>query len=154
MSRFDLCRGRDVKNCRRCGQKDVKAKNAEEDVRCKNDFPLDRRVALSFSLGLRRQLIEWGYAKLKVRIKEEDSALVIGGFPVLKAVVQDYKLNMDWTSAHWKLWADFVDSQEFTKLDKRAAETLTKAKDGKGKGDGKGKKDIVKMPQSALQKLV
>ena len=35
-----------------------KLKRGEEDVWCKKDLPLDRRVALSFLLGLRKQVIE------------------------------------------------------------------------------------------------
>ena len=117
-----------------------KIKRGNDEIWCKKDLPLDKRVSLSLLLGLRRQLIEWGYKKSKVRVKEDDNELVIGGLPVLKAVVQDYKLNMEWTSDYWKNWTELVDSKEFKKLCQRAEETLAKAKDDKGKGDGKGKK--------------
>ena len=112
----------------------------ENEVWCKKDLPLDKRVPLSFLLGTRRQLIDWGYSKQKVKVKDEDNALVIGGVTVLKAVVHDYQLKLDWASDYWKNWAELVDSQEFKKLLGRAEESLKKARDDKGKGDGKGKK--------------
>ena len=111
----------------------------EDKVWCKKDLPLDRRVPVSFLLGTRKQLIEWGYSKQKVKVKEEDNALVIGGITVLKVVVQDYQLKLDWTSDYWKNWTELVDSHEFKNLLGRAQESLKKARDDKGKGDGKGK---------------
>ena len=62
----------------------------ENEVWCQKDLPLDKRVPLSFLLGTRRQLIDWGYSKQKVKVKDEDNALAIGGATVLKALVHDY----------------------------------------------------------------
>ena len=112
----------------------------EDEVWCKKDLPIERRVPLSFLLGTRRQLIEWGYSKQKVKVNDEDNALAIGGITVLKAFVQDYQLQLDWTSDYWRNWEELVGSQEFKSLLGRAEESLKKARDDKGKGDGKGKK--------------
>ena len=117
-----------------------KLKDSEETIWCKKDLPLEKRVPLSFLLGLRRQLIAWGFARSKVRVKEEDNSLSVGGSQVLKASIEANRLRLEWMSQEWKDWKEFVDSSEFNLLMKRAEETLKKAADNKGKGDGKGKK--------------
>ena len=118
----------------------ISLKLAEENIWCKKDLPLDRRVALSALLGLRRQLIEWGYAKSKIRVKDEDSTLLVSGSSVLKAVVKDHRLELDWLSPEWRDWKELTDSIEVGTLIKKAEETLKKAAENKGKGEGKGKK--------------
>ena len=76
----------------------------------------------------------------KVRVKEEDNTLSVGGCPVLTATIHANHMVIDWTSKEWKEWKDLVDSCEFKKLSEKAEETLKKAEENKGKGDGKGKK--------------
>ena len=118
----------------------AKLKVGDDEIWCKKDLPLHKRVALSFLLGLRRQLIEWGFSRSKVRVKEEDHTLVVGGMTILKAEVKDNQLDLNWKADEWKSWADLVDSTEFRKLQDKVEETLKKAGDEKGSGEGKGKK--------------
>ena len=118
----------------------IKLKESEEKIWCKKDLPLEKRVPLSFLLGLRRQLIDWGFARSKVRVKEEDNTLSVGGCPVLTATIHANHMVIHWTSKEWKEWKDLVESCEFKKLSEKAEETLKKAEENKGKGTGKGKK--------------
>ena len=118
----------------------TKLKDSEETIWCKKDLPLEKRVPLSFLLGLRRQLIAWGFARSKVRVKEENNSLSVGGSQILTASIEANRLTLEWTREEWKDWVEFVESSEFKLLMKKAEETLKKAADNKGKGDGKGKK--------------
>ena len=94
---------------------------------------------LSFLLGLRRQLITWGFTKRKPRVDEDSNTLTVGrDNPVLKVSVNANHLVLEWMSQDWKDWKELVESTEFKKLKEKAEETLAKA-DDKGKGDGKGK---------------
>ena len=118
----------------------AKLKDGEEAVYCKKDLPLEKRVPLSLLLGLRRQLIDWGFARSKVRVKEESNSLSVGGTQILTAAIDSNRLVIDWKSQDWKEWNDFVGSSEFKKLVEKAEKSLKSATDDKGKGDGKGKK--------------
>ena len=113
-------------------------KSKGERIWCKKDLPLEQRVPLSFLLGLRRQLITWGFTKRKPRVEEESNTLTVGGNPVVKVTVDDNRLALQWMSQEWKDWKELVESSEFKNLKEKAEEKLAKAED-KGKGDGKGK---------------
>ena len=118
-------------------KKMYKLKRGEEEVWCKKDLPLDRRIPLSFLLGARRQLISWGFTKSKVRVHEETNTLTVAGQPIMKAFVSGSILKLDWISQEWKNWAELVESTEFNELTKKAEQSLQKAEDAKGKGKGK-----------------
>ena len=118
----------------------TKLKDTEESFWCKKDLPLEKRVPLSFLLGLRRQLIAWGFARSKVRVRDENNSLYIGGSQILTASIEANRLTLQWMHEEWKDWREFVESSEFNLLMKKAEETLKKAADNKGKGDGKGEK--------------
>ena len=120
-------------------KKMAKIQKGDEEVYCKKDLPLEQRVPLSFLLGLRRQLITWGFTKRKPRVNEYSNTLTVGGGnPVLKVTVGGNRLVLEWMSQDWKDWKELAESSEFKKLKEKAEETLSKAED-KGKGDGKGK---------------
>ena len=114
-----------------------KLKRGQEEVWCKKDLPLDRRVPLSFLLGTRRQLISWGFTKSNVRVQEESNTLTVAGQPVMKAFVSGSTLKLDWINQEWKNWTEFVESTEFNELTKKAEGSVQKAEDAKGKGKGK-----------------
>ena len=83
-------------------------------------------------------MIEWGFAKQSVRVKDDDT-LEVGGLRVLKGFVNDGVLVLDWLDG-WKQWAELKASSEFKTLVEKAEENLRKAPPAKGKGkDGKGK---------------
>ena len=118
-------------------KKMYKLKRGEEEVWCKKDLPLDRRVPLSFLLGTRRQLLNWGFTKSNVRVQEETNTLTVAGQPIVKAVVSGSILKLEWINQEWKNWSELVESTEFNELTKKANGSLQKAQDAKGKGKGK-----------------
>ena len=109
----------------------------EETTWCKKDLPLNRRVPLSFLLGVRKQLTNWGFTKSKVRVQEDTNTLTVAGQPILKAGAAGSYLTLDWINHEWKNWKELVESLEFKELTKKAEESLKKAEDAKGKGKGK-----------------
>ena len=117
----------------------AKLKVEGEKVWCKKDLPIATRVALSFLLGVRRQLLDWKFTKGKVHVIEETLTLEVAGKPRLSAAVRDMQLHLNWVDEEWKTWDELQESQEMKLLKDKAEETLRKAGDAKGKGDGKGK---------------
>ena len=111
--------------------------NDGETIWCKKDLPLNKRVPLSFLLGIRKQLITWGFTKSRIRVQEDINTLTVAGQPIMKAAVIGSSLMIDWTSQEWQDWKELVDSSEFKELTKKAEESLRKAEDAKGKGKGK-----------------
>ena len=109
----------------------------EETIWCKKDLPLNRRVPLSFLLGVRKQLINWGFTKSRVRVQEENNTLTVAGQPVMHATTDGSSITIDWINQEWKVWAELVDSSEFKDLLKKAEESWKKAEEAKGKGKGK-----------------
>ena len=113
---------------------------ARKKIWCKKDSLVEKCVPLSVLLGLCRQLIAWGFARSKIRVKEESNLLSVGGTPILTTTIDSNSLILDRTSQDWKDWNELVGSSEFKVLMDKANETLKKAADDEGKGDGKGKK--------------
>ena len=92
---------------------------------------------MSFLLGVRKQLINWGFTKSRVRVQEDTNTLTVAGEQIMKATVAGSSLTIDWTNQEWKSWKEFVESSELYELTKKAEEGLKKAEDAKGKGKGK-----------------
>ena len=108
-------------------------------VWCKEDKPFEERTALSFLLGLRYQLKEWGY-KGSIRVSESNLTLLFHGKPVLSASVTDCKMNLKWSDKRWLEWAELQDSTELKALVQKANDNIRKSSElAEGKGDGKGK---------------
>ena len=114
----------------------AQAKIGESRVWCKLDRPMEIRAQVSFLLGLRRQLIEWGLKKIKV--KDDDLSMSVGGVPVLTTSVKETSLHIDWKDDTWREWTELVSSNEFKSLVETANEKLSKASTGPLKGKGKG----------------
>ena len=119
-----------------CIKLDSKAKTPIGDkvIYCKKDLPLEERVALSFLLGLRRELRNWGYS---VRVEDDIMEMKFQGKPILCAQVRQGRLELDWLDAAWASWFEHQNATEVTAL-KKAQETMTKTYGKGSKGDGKG----------------
>ena len=89
---------------------------------CKKDLLLATRVALSFLLGVRRQLLDWKFAKGKVHVIEEALTLEVASKPRLSAAVRDMQLHLDWVDEEWKKWDELQQSQEMKSLEDKAEE--------------------------------
>ena len=104
------------------------------------DRVLEDRVVGSFMLGLKRQLIEWGFSRREVQVELEKGPAVmkVGGKEVLVTRVVGGKLVLSWEDAGWKEWTDLAESGEYEALLAKAEDTLSKAGAG-GKAKGKGR---------------
>ena len=100
------------------------------------DRVLEDRVLGSFSLGLKRQLVAWGFSRAEVRVHLESKPAVmeVGGKEVLKVGVQEGKLDVKWVDAGWREWEDLTGSREYQELLHTANGKLEKGGGGKGKG--------------------
>ena len=113
-----------------------KPPNGEKTIYCKKDRPLESRVPFSFLLGLKKELVQWGY-KGSVRVEEIGMKMTFQGTSVLSAQVREGQLHLDWLPG-WLEWSELQNSTEMTALKDKAAETLKGAYEKGGKGDGKG----------------
>ena len=114
-----------------------KPKLSGQDVWCKKDLPIERRVPLSFLLSLRWQLNQWGFTKQEVKVTEEDLTLTVGAVPVVKAAVSENKLKVAWIDKGWENWGDLQSAAELNKLTQAADEKLAKTVSSRAKGKGK-----------------
>ena len=112
------------------------------DILCKLDRLIEDRAPLSFLLGLRRQLIGWGFNTKEVKVNDEELSLSVARVPVLHAKVIDMELKLQWDSDAWEKWALLQESAELQQLIKVASDKLANSAGsitkGKGKGPGKG----------------
>ena len=109
------------------------------NVWCKKHYPLDTRCALSVLLGLRRQLIIWGFSRRAIRVKDDSLSMTIEGKPILTATTCSDQVTLDWQDHTWKEWKELQDSAELKLLLDRANEKLKTAASIRAKGEGKGK---------------
>ena len=107
-------------------------------VWCKFDQPIEARVPKSFLLGLRWQLVQWGFEKQDVRVDDEHMIMKVGGVPVLQVVIDGQKLNTNWLDSSWALWPDLQQSKELQTLVQSASDKLKASFDNRAKGNGKG----------------
>ena len=92
---------------------------------------------MTFMLRLRRHLIDyWGLRG--VQVKEEELMMKVGRVPVMKATVNQGKMEVEWLDDGWKNWDELQKSEKWKELIRKAEESLDKASAWKGKGKGKG----------------
>ena len=82
------------------------------NVWCKKDLPLETRCLLSVLLGLRRQLINWGFNRRAIRVKDDNLNMTIEGKPILAATTCSDQVRLDWLDQTWKELKDLQDSAE------------------------------------------
>ena len=117
----------------------VSQSTIKANVWCKKDLPLETRCPLSVLLGLRRQLINWGFNRRAIRVKDDTLSMTIEGKPILTATTSSDQVSLDWLDQTWKEWKELQDSAELKLLIDRANDTLKNAAAKRTKGDGKGK---------------
>jgi hypothetical protein len=109
----------------------------------KPDQPLDVRTSASVLYGLRKMLVSWGYSKACVKVDADTSTLKVAGQPIVKVVVNDFALTLEWEDGEWESWGSLQSSGELAAVKQAAQTKLTEAKDrstfkGKGKRPGRG----------------
>ena len=77
------------------------------------DLPLKERAAKKFLGDCKKMLIGWKYAPSSIRYDDTTMELSVGGSPILKAVVQDYKFKVEWLHASWAEWPEMTADAQF-----------------------------------------
>ena len=108
-----------------------------QSIYCHPDRPMETRTPLSFLLGVRWLLGEWGYKKSGVKVDENTMTMSFNGSRVLKASVVESKLKIEWLSTEWQQWGEMLQSSDFKKLESTANGELSKMTQNQGKGKGK-----------------
>ena len=105
----------------------------------RKDAPSEERAPLSFLLGLRWQLDQWGYDTKFTKVDENSLTMKFNGKIVARVTVQSDKLAVEWLDPEWKDWKELNDSNEFKAPLNANDKKLQHASENKLKGKGKGK---------------
>ena len=108
------------------------------------DKPLEDRTVRSSLLGLKQQLVEWGFGRGEVRVElEKGSGKMMvggkGGKEILTTSVKSGRLEVTWVDPTWGQWSELTGATEYNTLMGKAEERLGKASGTNKKGKGKGK---------------
>jgi hypothetical protein len=81
----------------------------------------------------------WGYNKSAVNVDTTTSTptLSVAGTVIVKAVVADLKLQLQWCDGEWETWEELQSAEELQNIKTTAQEKLDQAKDRTSKGKGK-----------------
>ena len=86
-------------------------------LKFKHDAPIGERAPLSFLLGFRWQLGEWGeYDKKAIKVNDETLTIKYNGQVFAHASVKSDKLVVDWLDEEWKNWKKLQESHELNAL--------------------------------------
>ena len=106
-------------------------------VWAKCDLPISLRCPLSFLLGLRWQLLQWGYTKGEVKVDDTLQTMSVGGEAVVEARAANDKLDIKWLDEKWMRWEALQQAPELNDLIAAANTKLAKAAENRAKGKGK-----------------
>ena len=106
-------------------------------VWAKNDLPISQRCPLTFLLGLRWQLLQWGYTRREVKVDDKLQTLSVDGQTVAEAKVINDKLDIKWLDGTWMRWEELQQALEMNTLIEAANTKLTKTAENRAKGKGK-----------------
>ena len=111
-----------------------------EGLKAGPDRALEDRAVGSLLLGLKRQLVAWGFARTDVRVDLEaaPAEFKVGGKVVLKAQAGQGKLATEWVDQSCALWTDLQESKEYKAKAEAKAEAEAEAKAEKTKFRCKG----------------
>ena len=108
-------------------------------VRFKRDSTMEERAPVSFLLGVRWQLGEWGFNKSAIKVNEKLLSMTHSGKCIATVRVDNGALIVDWEDLEWKEWTELHNSAEMQALIETANNKLKNSSEAK-KGFGKGKK--------------
>ena len=106
-------------------------------VWAKNDLPISQRCPLTFLLGLRWQLLQWGYTRREVKVDDKLQTLSVDGQTVAEAKVINDKLDIKWLDETWMRWEELQQAPELNTLIEAANTKLNKTAENRAKGKGK-----------------
>jgi hypothetical protein len=105
----------------------------------KQDAPAMERAQVSFLLGLRWQLGEWGQSKKNFKVDEKTLTMKVNGKEVIRVSIQNDKFHVTWEDQKWTEWRELQDSEELKALIEVATNKIEQAGANAAKGKGKGK---------------
>ena len=110
-----------------------------KQVWANTDLPTEISAPEQFLLGLKKQLVAWGFTRASVRanIDGPSKNLKAQGKVVLIVTCVDGCLVCDWAET-WKLWEVLQKNRELETLTDDCNKKLTGGGKGKGKEGGKG----------------
>ena len=82
----------------------------------KRDAPVEEPAPLSFLLGLKWQLDQWGYDKKFNKVDDGAFTVKFDGKLVAHASAPSGKLVVEWLSQEWKDWSGLQESSELKAL--------------------------------------
>ena len=107
-------------------------------IQCNSDRAIEVRAPMSFMLGLRWQLSQWGtYAKDQIKVDDKTLTMKIGREPILAVSVSEGRIQLTWLNDEWSKWQELQESAELQQLITTANDSLTKASAAQPKGKGK-----------------
>ena len=108
----------------------------DKSIWANQDLPTEIQAPEAFLLGLKKQLVAWGFTAGSVRVIVDGPSkhLKVGGKVVVTASCVDGCLTCEWGEI-WKNWEDLHGSPELKTL----IEKCNKIISGGGKGEGKSK---------------
>ena len=107
-----------------------------DNVWATQDLPVPIRARKLFLMGLRWQLIQWGFVKQEIKIDDDFNTMHIGSLLVVRVTNKDDSLQCTWADT-WADWTEFQESSELQELLVRSARTLQKQAKGQGKSKGR-----------------
>ena len=116
----------------------LKPKIADKAVWCKPNRPIEIRTPLSALLGLRWQLIRWGFTKSEIKVEEDDMTMMVNRIPVVSATFVEKKIKLTWLEDTWDTWEELQKSPALKKIVDVANGKLESSFATQRKGKGKG----------------
>jgi hypothetical protein len=107
-----------------------------KEIWANTDLPTEVRAPEVYLYGLKKQLVEWGFARASVRVEVDgpSKTLKVEGKEVLIIKCEGGEILCEWVET-WRVWQDLHESTEMKAL----ADKCTRILSGAGKGTSKGK---------------
>ena len=91
------------------------------------DLPIRERVAKKFLVDFKNLWVNWGHSKSSIHFDDVSMVLSVGGAPILKPVVSEYKFNIEWIDPAWAQWTELVQDSKFVEITAVAQNKLNEA---------------------------
>ena len=101
------------------------------------DLPIESRVPRSFLFKFKKLLTDCLFNRSSVYVDPDLGTISVEGLPILKVVVQEFELKLEWLADAWKEWEDLHRDPSFTEIWQASQESLKTAKQRMCKGKGR-----------------
>ena len=102
-----------------------------------NDKPVTERVPSSILFGIKKELVEWGFAKGSLWVDEQEKSISWNGDLIMSVDCSNHELKI----AYGDSWKEFLSSGSIDDMIQKGNHKLQRSNSAqsKGKGLGKGK---------------